>query len=193
MKQNLFDFEYAKMVQKPRSIFTLFVIGSLPTFEISPVFTESFRADRLSTRFTTIKSNKIYYGDRKCKFAITNDNLQWLLLKMDDHNDEATESPKPWKGISLQQSIDEFLDTPFFNPEQILLDDEQGNNIRPNPITKWFAKLTVTDYITAESLFAAAFITIMVVISQELFRIQLYGDDYVPFLPGGRSVSSRLF
>jgi hypothetical protein len=99
-----------------------------------------------------------------------------------DRRENKTNDPK----MSLQERIDIFLDTPFFDPNQVLREEEEGK--KANPMTRWFANLTVNDYITAESLFAAAFITIMVVATQELLRMQLYGDNYAPF-----RTASRLF
>uniref|UniRef100_A0A7S2YTQ1 Uncharacterized protein n=1 Tax=Entomoneis paludosa TaxID=265537 RepID=A0A7S2YTQ1_9STRA len=71
-------------------------------------------------------------------------------------------------------SWQEFLDRPFFVPEQI--DDA-------SPL-KWFANLVENDYVTAEALFASFFITVMVIGTQEVLRMQLYGHDYIPFAKG---------
>jgi len=47
--------------------------------------------------------------------------------------------------------------------------------------------LVQNDYALAEILYAGTFIVIMVILSQEYFRWTLYGDNYVPFTPGGRA------
>mmetsp|Transcript_11347 Transcript_11347/g.33420 ORF Transcript_11347/g.33420 Transcript_11347/m.33420 type:complete len:164 (-) Transcript_11347:276-767(-) len=75
----------------------------------------------------------------------------------------------------LEQKIDDFLDSSVFDP-----DDEanEGN---------WFAQLVKNDYATAEALYAGGFFALMVFISQELFRMWLYGENYVPFKGGSAS------
>ena len=75
-----------------------------------------------------------------------------------------------------QQTIDEFLDRPFFDPDAVGDDD-------PPPI-RWFADLVKNDYAKAETLYAGAIFVVMVIISQELLRMQIYGDGYIPFQPG---------
>ena len=85
--------------------------------------------------------------------------------------------------------MDAFLDTPFFDPDQILDDKYKGSQDRSssderslsNPLLVWFANLVKNDYQTAEALYTAAFISIMVVFAQELLRMVKYGDAYHPF------------
>lgn len=74
-----------------------------------------------------------------------------------------------------ESQINKFLDTPFFDPSQI-------NNDSP---LKGFANLVENDYETAEVLFAGSFFVVLVIITQELLRMQLYGDSYVPLMHGG--------
>eukprot|EP00569_Conticribra_weissflogii_P005118 CAMPEP_0171344568 /NCGR_PEP_ID=MMETSP0878-20121228/19683_1 /TAXON_ID=67004 /ORGANISM="Thalassiosira weissflogii, Strain CCMP1336" /LENGTH=96 /DNA_ID=CAMNT_0011847785 /DNA_START=306 /DNA_END=596 /DNA_ORIENTATION=+ len=74
---------------------------------------------------------------------------------------------------SIDEKNDSFLDKPFFDPEN------------PNNNDNWFANLVKNDYDTAEALYVGAFLTIMVIVSQELLRIVKYGDMYVPFGGGG--------
>jgi hypothetical protein len=69
-----------------------------------------------------------------------------------------------------------------FDPDQVLKDNDEGQP--QNPISLWFANLIKNDYELAESFFAAAFISTMVIISQELLRMQMYGDHYIPFSKG---------
>lgn len=76
-------------------------------------------------------------------------------------------------------SIDEFLDTPFFDPEKVKEDD-------PLPV-KWYANLVKNDYNTAEALYVGVIFVLMVVLSQELLRMQIYGNNYVPFQRGVQS------
>lgn len=68
-------------------------------------------------------------------------------------------------------TLDEFLDQPFFDPSKV----EEGSPLR------WFADMIENDYETAEALYVGLIFFILVVIGQELLRIQLYGDNYVPF------------
>ena len=74
------------------------------------------------------------------------------------------------------QSIDDFLDRPFFDPDAVTEDD-------PQPI-RWFADLVKNDYAAAETLYAGAIFVVMVIVSQELLRMQIYGDGYIPFQAG---------
>jgi len=74
---------------------------------------------------------------------------------------------------TIEEKIDNFLDSPVFDP-----DDESNEE-------NWFANLVKNDYATAEALYAGGFFAFMVLVSQELFRMWLYGDNYVPFKAGG--------
>jgi len=61
---------------------------------------------------------------------------------------------------SLEEKIDKFLDTPFFNPNE-------SNN--------WFAKLVKSDYDSAEALYVGIVVVGGVIVSQEMLRIVKYG------------------
>ena len=61
---------------------------------------------------------------------------------------------------SLEEKINKFLDTPFFNPNE-------SNN--------WFAKLVKSDYDSAEALYVGIVVVGGVIVSQELLRIVKYG------------------
>ena len=67
---------------------------------------------------------------------------------------------------SLEEKIDKFLDTPFFNPNE-------SNN--------WFANLVKNDYDLAEALYVGIVVVGGVILSQELLRIVKYGG----FTSGG--------
>ena len=88
---------------------------------------------------------------------------------------------------SFQEKLDRILDTQFFDPDKLFENESQEINDNPeksmNPLV-WFANLVRNDYETAEALFAAGFISFMVVISQELLRMARYGDAYQPFQNG---------
>ena len=88
---------------------------------------------------------------------------------------------------TFQEKLDRILDTQFFDPEKLL--ENESSEIHENPEKSmnplvWFANLVTNDYETAEALFAAGFISFMVVISQELLRMMRYGDAYHPFQNG---------
>lgn len=87
----------------------------------------------------------------------------WRKLKDDDNED----------------TLDDFLDKPFFDPETY---DEEDSG----PLA-WFANLVKNDYALAETLFAGCFFIILLIITQELLRMQLYGDGYIPFTRLGAS------
>ena len=127
-----------------------------------------------------------------------------------------TSKPPPdmTKSISIEErfnklldSVDEFLDTPFFDPDQYLDDNkinardnnnnnnkmasdgdeedassDDNNNNDDGLVTK-FARLVKEDYELAETLFVGTFFVVLIIGTQELLRMQLYGDSYVPFLP----------
>ena len=79
--------------------------------------------------------------------------------------------------------LDDWLDKPFFNP--LDYDDEDDST--------WQARLAnfvKSDYNLAEFLYAGTFLAIMLIISQELFRMQLYGADYVPFTSNSQNVNA---
>jgi len=82
-------------------------------------------------------------------------------------------------GEEGRDPLDRFLDTPFYDPDRVLDDDESSE------ASKRFARFVKSDYETAESLIAGGFFLILIVLSQELVRMQVYGSDYVPFVGGG--------
>ncbi|KAL3815606.1 hypothetical protein ACHAXA_007138 [Cyclostephanos tholiformis] len=67
---------------------------------------------------------------------------------------------------SVDQKIDNLLDTPFFDPYASSNDDN------------WFANLVRNDYDSAEALYAGAVVIFGVIVSQELLRIVKYGGMY---------------
>lgn len=71
------------------------------------------------------------------------------------------------------EKLDDFLDKSFFEPDSFNEDDS-------GPLAS-FAKLVKEDYELAETLFAGSFFVVLVIITQELLRMQLYGDRYIPF------------
>lgn len=73
-----------------------------------------------------------------------------------------------------ESQMNKFLDTPFFDPSQV-------NDDSP---LRGFANLVENDYETAEVLFAGSFFVVLILITQELLRMQLHGDSYVSLLHG---------
>jgi len=82
----------------------------------------------------------------------------------------ASDSGNSTSAKTPEARMSSFLDRQFFDPTK----EDQG------PL-QWFADLTLDDYETAEALYAAAFISLLVIFTQELLRMQLYGNDYIPF------------
>ena len=169
-----------------------------------------------------------------------NDETRTTVLSSQETTQPQPQSPPPstpppddttTETISIEErfnklldSVDEFLDTPFFDPDQYLDDDNEinasssknskidskglngdedigdsssTNNNDDGLVTK-FARLVKEDYELAETLFVGTFFVILIIGTQELLRMQLYGDSYVPFLPhpssyGGGSNGGRLF
>lgn len=85
------------------------------------------------------------------------------------HDDDKQDNDDDTK--SLEEKMDDLLDRQFFDPKEV----PEGSPL------KWFANLVENDYATAEALYASFFIAGMVIVSQELVRMQYYGDNYVPF------------
>mmetsp|Transcript_10796 Transcript_10796/g.23906 ORF Transcript_10796/g.23906 Transcript_10796/m.23906 type:complete len:152 (-) Transcript_10796:179-634(-) len=77
----------------------------------------------------------------------------------DDGNDEDN---------SLDEKMNSFLDTPFFDPD----DPSNDNN--------WFANLIKNDYYNAETLYVGVIMFFGVIVAQELLRIVKYGGGFVP-------------
>ena len=73
-------------------------------------------------------------------------------------------------------SIDDFLDRQFFNPDEF---DENDTSLLGR-----FANLVKSDYALAETFYVGLIFVVMVIVSQELLRMQLYGDNYIPFTKG---------
>ena len=80
--------------------------------------------------------------------------------------------------------LDNFLDKPFFDPDEF--EDKEGT-------LGWFARLVKNDYELAETLFVGTFFVVLLIVTQEVLRMQLYGDNYVPFLKGGATGGGKLF
>jgi hypothetical protein len=106
---------------------------------------------------------------------------QQLYSNQSNENDK--EEGKATKKGSFD--MDEFLDTPFFNPDKVLKDENS------NPLLKKFAAFVQQDYEFAEVVLTGLFFVVLIIITQELLRMQLNGTNYVPFTGG--SIPGSLF
>lgn len=97
-----------------------------------------------------------------------------------DDDDEEEEEKMKRENNELDQDfdLDAFLDTPFFDPDQVLKDENSS------PLLRRIASFVQQDYETAEAVMAGAFFVILIIFSQEVLRMQFYGDNYVPFAKG---------
>jgi len=75
----------------------------------------------------------------------------------------------------VDRSFDEFLDTPFYDPDRVLENEDSSET------SKRIANWIKGDYETAETLIAGTFFVVLIIIAQEIVRMQMYGDSYVPF------------
>jgi len=103
-----------------------------------------------------------------------------VLLAENDSNEKKENADND--SLSVTEPMErwnEFLDTPFFDP-----DDDENNPAWLQSL----AEFVKNDYEPAEVVLAGSFITVMILVSQELVRIQLYGDRYVPFSSGSNGL-----
>ena len=116
----------------------------------------------------------------------TDNSFQLHMTKPENENEtERRRNENLDDGEQQPSSFDDFLDQPYFDPDTI--DDND-----PSPIGK-FAKLVKEDYELAETLFVGSYFVILIIITQELLRYTLYGDQYTPFLSGGSVGAGKLF
>jgi len=98
------------------------------------------------------------------------------LTKDDDEKHNRDE------GLDLEGKINAFLDTPIFDPDEEVRDGEIFS-----PLKSWFSSLVKNDYAFAESLYVGFIFFVLVVFSQELLRMKIYGENYIPFTRGSTS------
>jgi hypothetical protein len=108
------------------------------------------------------------------RFRAERRNLCRLFNSNDDERPEEEEEQKrdvfDW---------DLFLDTPFFDPDQVV------NDPNSPPLLKGIAAWVQKDYATAELILTGVLFVLLIIASQELLRIQMYGvENYVPFTKG---------
>lgn len=90
--------------------------------------------------------------------------------------------------LSFQERLDEFLDRPFFDPNAYNDVDEKDTSFMAK-----FARLVKSDYELAETLYVSLVFVVLVIVSQELLRMQLNGDAYIPFGTNGGVGAGKLF
>ncbi|KAG7367538.1 hypothetical protein IV203_030209 [Nitzschia inconspicua] len=106
------------------------------------------------------------------------DFLQLQLRNIEKDNGSKDPSLPPSK--SFQDKVDDFLDRPFFDPAKF--DDSDDSFLGK------FARLVKSDYELAETLYVGCLFVVLIIVTQEALRMQLYGDSYVPFLRGSSGV-----
>jgi hypothetical protein len=95
------------------------------------------------------------------------------------HDKDDVDKNNKCNDLDIDDSIDRFLDTPFYNPDTVL------NDPKSSQLERKFANFIKNDYYTAEALLAGLFFVILVIATQEILRIQLFGfENYVPFSKG---------
>jgi len=115
-------------------------------------------------RISTISQSVLYFSD-------------------ENKNNEDKEKEKD-QNNNFPSSLDDFLDKPFFDPD--MYDDNDKS------ILGRLAQFVKSDYELAETFYVGTLFVILVIVSQELLRMQLHGDAYVAFQSATGS-SGRLF
>jgi hypothetical protein len=85
----------------------------------------------------------------------------------------STRTRRTSKDDDNEDSLDELLDKSYFTPDEY---DENDSG----PLV-WFANQVKSDYEFAKSLYVTSYFVVLMIITQELLRMQLYGDGYIPF------------
>ena len=97
-----------------------------------------------------------------------------LMLRLsDENNDGNNDNDSNQKQESIGESLDNLLDKQFFDPEAYGESDT-------GPLA-WFANFVKRDYEFAETVYVGVYLTVLVIVTQEVLRMQLYGDKYMPF------------
>lgn len=130
-----------------------------------------------SFTFQTNTGNRVHVSSFSCNPPCPRISIRTFLK--DDDSDDRDEGKDP-------RSLDEFLDQPFFDPDQYQDDDRS--------VLGRLASFIKRDYELAETIYAGLIFVVLVIVSQELLRIQLYGDQYVPFKSiSGLARNGKLF
>lgn len=128
----------------------------------------------------------IHIQQRKSSYRNNNNNKNNEIRILSQQHQPRLSLITAWNNNNNNNELDEdnneldvFLDTPFYNPDTIL-DDPSSSKVSKN-----IAQFIKNDYETAEIILSGLLLVLLVIISQELLRIQIYGlDNYIPFSKG---------
>lgn len=148
-------------------------------FSVLVCITNAWENGRISAQKPRLQSTKLRLSpdpDLKSEAATSE-------IEKAEHNDDFSSSStyfslqnKNRKNRGADENdrmtIDEMLDKPFFDPDSVPDDTS---------IFSWFANLIKQDYVTAEALYVSTFFALMVVVGQELLRMYVHGEKYIPF------------
>ena len=141
------------------------------------VFLSTFWAASPIHSFTSkIHAGEVCLPSFRCNLHYHRIPTKTFLKEDDDDNKEGKE----------RRSLDEFLDQSFFDPEKYQEDD----------LSVWgrLATFIKSDDELAETIYVGIIFVVLVIISQELLRMQIYGDQYTPFKSiGGLARNGKLF
>jgi hypothetical protein len=157
-----------------------FVEGFQPIFLV--VTKQSSILHRPSKAVTTAATATPTTFHRFCYY------LQLAKNDDDDDDDIPNDDESKTKNNKNDPSLDDLLDRQFFDPNEYDYDDESDTSWKAK-----FARLVQTDYELAETLYVGVVGFFLIILSQELLRFQMYGQDYVPFMKGSAGMSGKLF
>lgn len=116
------------------------------------------------------------YRDARYHSAWKRQSRNSPIVEDDDNDKEKTKKENDERDHEFD--IDAFLDTAFFDPDQVLKDENSS------PLLRRIASFVQQDYETAEAVMAGVFFVILIIFTQEVLLMQFYGDNYVPFVKG---------
>jgi hypothetical protein len=116
----------------------------------------------------------------RCSFALATRSRHRAAQQLYSNQSNDNESDKEEEEAKKEGSFDmnEFLDTPFFDPDKVL------NDANSSPLLKRFAAFVQQDYETAEAVLTGLFFVMLIIGTQEVLRMQMNGANYVPFTRG---------
>lgn len=100
-----------------------------------------------------------------------------ICLSENDNNNNNNNNQSDESDESVSEALNSLLDKQFFDPDRYDEDDT-------GPLA-WFANFVKRDYEFAETVYVGVYLTVLVIITQEVLRMQLYGDRYIPFTKFG--------
>lgn len=96
-----------------------------------------------------------------------------IKLTISGTEDDNSNQNDDRKDENISETLNSLLDKQFFDPDKY---DENDTG----PLA-WFANFVKRDYEFAETVYVGVYLTLLVIITQEVLRMQLYGDRYMPF------------